>query len=533
VGDGDWVGFDGWVGRRLAHDGTPGLTLAVTDRERTLRVATYGFADLAARAPVTPATRFEFGSIGKSFTALLLLRLRERGLVDFDAPVTDYLPWFAVRSSHAPITIHHLLCHTAGIVGGTDVSLNGRFETWALRETEVSGPPGAHFRYSNVGYKTLGWIVEDLLGTSYGEAVTAEILAPLGMGESVVPIRNEHRARMAVGYRGLRDDRPYRPEHGLTPATWFECGTADGSLAATPDDMATYARLMLNRGGHPGGRIVSEESFALLTANHSTPPWGENSTYGYGWGRSTWDGRELEGHGGGMVGYYSALMIDRETGIGAFTSINGPGDPAAFAVQALAVARALIGGEAVPEPPAIPDRRRIDDASIAGAYEGEIGRIELLVEDGAGTLVSGGERAPLLARRDNEFLVDHPGWERFPLRLERNEGAIVGLVHGGRWFIRDGAEPPPTPVAPAEWSPYPGLYRAWNPWGGLFRVVERRGALRLVHPGGSEEPLAPLADGSFRVGEEPSSERLRFDALAAGQALRSTFNGEAFYRQPE
>jgi CubicO group peptidase (beta-lactamase class C family) len=295
-----WAGFDEWVERRLKHDGSPGLTLVVTDRERTVRLATYGFADLAASAPVTPETRFEVGSIGKSFTALVLLRLRERGLVAFEAPVTEYLPWFGVRSPHPPIAIHHLLCHTAGIVGGTDVALDGRFESWSLRDTEASGPPGAHFRYSNVGYKTLGWIVEDLTGKPYGDVVREEILAPLGMGETVVPFRHTHRARMAVGYRGLYDDRPSRPEHGLVPTTWLECGTADGSLAAPPADLATYLRLLLNRGAYPGGRLVGEESFALMTQPHAERPWGnERASYGYGWMRLELDGGRSRGTAAG------------------------------------------------------------------------------------------------------------------------------------------------------------------------------------------------------------------------------------------
>ncbi|HLL50099.1 MAG TPA: serine hydrolase domain-containing protein, partial [Thermomicrobiales bacterium] len=91
--------LDRYVEWQMAADNTPGLALALTDRERTLRVATYGFADLAARAPVTADTLFEIGSIGKSFTSLALLREHEAGILDLQAPVTRYLPWFEVRSA--------------------------------------------------------------------------------------------------------------------------------------------------------------------------------------------------------------------------------------------------------------------------------------------------------------------------------------------------------------------------------------------------------------------------------------------------
>ena len=118
--------LDAWMQRKLALDRTPGLSLMITDREQTLHTGAYGLADIGAGTPVNPRHLFEIGSIGKSFTALLLLRMREQGLIDLHAPVTDYLSWFAVKSDHAPITLHHLMTHTAGIISGTDMAADGR-----------------------------------------------------------------------------------------------------------------------------------------------------------------------------------------------------------------------------------------------------------------------------------------------------------------------------------------------------------------------------------------------------------------------
>ena len=88
--DAAFAELDRIIERRMAAANTPGLALALTDRERTLRVATYGFADLAARTPVTPDTLFEIGSIGKSFTSLALLREHEAGNLDLQAPVARH-----------------------------------------------------------------------------------------------------------------------------------------------------------------------------------------------------------------------------------------------------------------------------------------------------------------------------------------------------------------------------------------------------------------------------------------------------------
>src|SRR5919108_4340913 len=80
--------IDELVARQMRQDRTPGVALAITSREGTLMVSTYGFADLRARVPLTPAHLFEIGSISKSFTALALLQQREAGRFDPESPIT-------------------------------------------------------------------------------------------------------------------------------------------------------------------------------------------------------------------------------------------------------------------------------------------------------------------------------------------------------------------------------------------------------------------------------------------------------------
>jgi hypothetical protein len=142
-------------------------------------------------------------------------------------------------------------------------------------------------------------------------------------------------------------------------------------------------------------------------------------------------------------------------------------------------------------------------------------------------------RASLLACGGETFLVDHPAWDRFPLRVQKHEDRIVGLAFGGEWFARSGVEQPPAQAGSDELSALTGAYRCWNPWVPFFRVVARRGALLLIEPEGGEKPLSPRADGSFQIGDDPSPERISFDAIAGGRALRAVVNGQAYYRQPD
>jgi len=242
--------LDRFIVQHMAYHGTPSLALAVTDRDQLLHLATYGYADVATQTPLTPDHLFQIGSIGKSFTALAVQQQHAHHHIDLLAPVTAYLPWFAVRSAYAPITVHHLLSHTAGISSGSHFTPSSRYEVAALRDTDTAFAPGTQFYYSNTGYYALGFLLEDLLQHSYADIIQTNILDPLGMTASVPVITHAVRQRLTTGYQygRLYDDRPTHHSHPLVPAPWIEYTAAAGSIAATPADMAAYVRMLLNRG---------------------------------------------------------------------------------------------------------------------------------------------------------------------------------------------------------------------------------------------------------------------------------------------
>lgn len=531
--------LDQAVAALMAAGGSPGVAVAITDRDQTLYIGSYGFADIATRTPVTPETLFEIGSIGKSLAADVLLSLSEDGIVDLQAPVTDYLPWFMVRSRFAPITLHHLLSHTAGIVAGNDASPDAHGEILALAETETATPPGERFHYSNVGYKTLGLVIAAVTGRSAAEVIGERVLQPLGMASAEPAITHELRPRIAVGYTGLYDDRPYHVRHPLVPATWVETDTADGSIVATAGDLACYARMLLNRGATPHGRLLSEAAFSrkIAPVSEYLPGIG----YGYGVITREVDGHTVVGHTGGMPGYAAHLLADLDGGLGVAVLVNGAGSPGLIARYTLALLRA--GRENGPLLSAPSWDVAAEDLV---AYTGTFSRREgagpntLAFEIDANHLVlrHGEACIPLGPAGDDAFLADHPAFDRFPLRFERDaDGAVVAVTHGGSWYAHSRHRDEPAPAHPPAWDAYPGHYRAHNPWCPSFRVVRRRGCLWLifpVEPDGFEEeqPLVPLAEpGHFRAGDDPGGpERLRFDAVIAGQALCATLSGGVYSR---
>ena len=185
--------IDATVRSEMERSRQPGVSLGLTDCDRTLAIRTYGFADLASRHPVTPEVLFEIGSIGKSFTAIAILQLVDEGRIDLDAAVERYLPWFVVdrRGGDAPITVRHLLSHTSGIVAGVDATPEATFQVWSLRDLPTYSVPGERFHYSNVGYKVLGLVLEAVEGRPYREILRDRVLKPVGMQATEPVITHE------------------------------------------------------------------------------------------------------------------------------------------------------------------------------------------------------------------------------------------------------------------------------------------------------------------------------------------------------
>ena len=524
-----WARVGEYATSRMRRGGTPGLALAITSRERLLHTAAFGFANLPAQRPMTTDALFQIGSISKSFTAVALLQLREEGRFDPHEPIASYLPWFGVRSSYAPITGHHLLTHTSGLPRDRDDVPSSPYQAYGVKERETGYAPGSHYAYSNIGYQVLGYALERVAKEPYAGVIEQRILKPLGMAASASKFTHATRPRLAIGYNRLYDDRPTHPGMPLVPATWIEYAAGDGSIVSTPADMAAYARMILNRGAADGGaRVLSEDGFKQLTQR--AIPDGEKRWYGYGISTSERDGRVLLSHSGGMVGYSSMLVADPEAGVAVVSFMNGPGDPGEVANFALDVARAATRGEALPDVPEIVDAAIVSNAhDYDGTYTSGRRTIVLKSDDTLLTTPLAGGSALLERRGRDSFYLNDPAWDLFLMRFERQNGTVIGFSHGGDWYSHSERRSPDAPAAPAEWNAYPGHYRTTHAWFNNFRIVVRRGVLYLMPPDGGEMKLQPLGPGLFKE-DGTSSERIRFDSVVDGKALRVNLSGVDYYR---
>jgi D-alanyl-D-alanine carboxypeptidase len=519
------------VDQRRHEANNPALTIAVTDREKTVYLGLYGVVDLGTGAPIGPETMFEIGSVSKTFGAVVAMQAHEVGLLDLQAPVTHYLPWFEVCGDHPPITIHHLLSHSAGFVYSMDYSPDPRGVAYGLRDVPLGFVPGEQYYYSEPGYQTLTLVLEKVCDRPYAEIVREGILQPLGMAHSAAAITHALRPRLARGYTRLYDDRPPHPSHPLVPAAWLELNSADGAIASTGEDMAKFVRMLLNRGRGPDGPVLSEESFARMTREAVAGS-------GYGYGIYTWadeTGCHLS-HGGDMPGYEGYFGADMDISLGVVALSTQP-YPSMLHWQVRDMVRAVLADKTLPEIPPPIDPTRVERATqYAGVYRAGDKALAFVAEKERLYLDLGGKRVALEARGEDRFYANHPGFDLFYLVFDRAEeeadrpGAVVEVAHGADWYANDGYDGPTTFHYPPEWDAYVGHYRMHNPWLTNFRVIVRKGVLRFVWPWGDEEPLAPVGDGSFRLGGEHSPERLRFDQVVDGQAWRATLSGCRYYR---
>jgi D-alanyl-D-alanine carboxypeptidase len=525
----------------VANSHAAGAALAVTDREEILGVAVRGVADAAAGVAVRPETRFQIGSISKSFAGIVTLQEVEAGRLDLHQSVNTILPWLRLPEPFGPITLHHLMTHTAGLATGTEDAPTLFGALHLLRDLPPTTAPGERFWYSNDGWKIVGACLERVTGIPIHELIRDRVLVPAGMRASVAAITDAERRDIAVGYEPMLSDRPPQLRHPLATATWTVSNTADGSIVSNVVDMSAYARLLLARGDVPGGeRVLSEEMFTLLTTPVIDD--GEGGRYAYGLWQEEVDGRLWTVHGGGMVGYTALLAVSPADGLGIVVLQNGSGNKYEVARYALAAIRASLGGQDPPEPWKPPAATEIPlAADYAGRYLGDDGREMTVTPTDDGLTVALGplsvrlERDPLTQEIGDTFLVAHPALDRFPLEFVRDpDGRVTEAFHGATWFRADGATPESAPL-PQAWSGYPGLYRNDDPWASVLRVIARKGGLVLQWPSGAGDEqndgsLIPIADGVFAVGAERDPCRIRFEGEADGHAVVAVYNGGRWYR---
>jgi CubicO group peptidase (beta-lactamase class C family) len=320
--------FDGAVPALLEAHRVPGLVLSVVADGRVMLAKGWGVADVETGRPMDARrTLVRVASISKLVTATAAMQLVAQGKLDLQADVNRYLEDFRIEEAYGePVTLHHLLTHTAGFddrflessraLGSERPPLG---DYLAARMPPRVMPPGRVVSYSNHGIALVGHLVERASRMSFADYVRANVFAPLGMTRSRFGLQVPLDPDLAVPYFVSEGRQvPLGYDHTLLgPAA---------ELNTTALDMAKFMLAHLQQGD---ARVLDAATERLMQERHfAVHP--EVAGWAYGFEESWWNGVRGVGHGGDWRGFESWLVIFPELGWGVFASANGMFDAFVF-----------------------------------------------------------------------------------------------------------------------------------------------------------------------------------------------------------
>ncbi len=278
-----------FVNTFISND-SPGLSMIVVKENQPLFKKSYGMADIEKQLPVHSGTPFYLASVSKQFTAMCIMILEERGLLDYDDQLKTHIP--EIPNHWDAITIHHLLTHQSGIfdyLNDLELYAEGITNTQMLdaliQHGELEFTPGAKYEYSNSGYLILAIIVDRVSGQPFQAFLRENIFEPLGMNNS-------------LGYDESRPDLPNRAIGYLNngkPHDYDILTMGDGGMFSTIDDLYKWDQSLYT------DQLVNSATLELAFTSH------ESKGYGYGWDIRSQYGSERHAHGGAFNGFRTQI----------------------------------------------------------------------------------------------------------------------------------------------------------------------------------------------------------------------------------
>lgn len=390
-----------WIEAQMAYRGIPGLSIAVVHDQDVVWAKGFGWADRDRKIPATPQTLYRVASITKLFTATAILQLRDAGKLRLDDPVRDHLPWFAPTTTHAdapPITIRHLITHTAGLpreaafpywTDGNFPSLDEIRATVPTQECVL--PTETRWKYSNLALVVAGEVVATMSGMPWADYVQRHILDPLGMRETLVETPHADHPRLARGYarrlpNGERAEAPHCDVSGVSAAA---------GLTTSVDDLARFAMLQFRDLPAGDAQVLRGRTLREMQRVHwLEPEW--QAGRGLGFHIFRVQNRTLVGHGGSLRGYRSEIRFSPADRVAVIVMINAddgetrPVVEKAFEWVAPAIARAAA-------PPAAPPTPDPAWQRYLGRYRNAWGDAQVLVVGGRLTWIGPSLPDPMFA----------------------------------------------------------------------------------------------------------------------------------------
>lgn len=310
----------------MIQSNIPGFSVGIILNGQPLYTRGFGQRSLEKKLPMTPDTLFGIGSVSKSFTALAIMQLFEKGKLKLDDSIDKHFD-VDISDKKDPITIKHMLSHSSGIpdlgaVIGSLVRLDkNRPPILPIGSTKdivsyfnkfkelIRFKPNEMFFYNNDMYYLLGALVEKISGIPFADYVIKNIFEPIGMTRTsyyAEQLENDPKKDVMTGYIFDTNEIALKP----TPFPHDRLVDAPGGILSSINDMLLYTAMMMNNGKAGENTIISAKSIETLWEPIIYTPYGqgENPQYCSGWMREEDFFGETLIHHGGNVGVSSAFL---------------------------------------------------------------------------------------------------------------------------------------------------------------------------------------------------------------------------------
>lgn len=284
----------------------PGLAILVSKDGKPVKMKGYGFSNMEHKVLVKPETIFQSGSVGKQFTATLVMMLVKEGKLSLDDSVGRYFP--EAKGSWDKVKVKHLLSHTSGLgqlpYFEMDLQKNHSEDDLvkAMIAQKVISQPGETWAYNNGGYVMLGILVRRVTGKFYGDVLTEKIFRPLGMSTARVISEEDIVLNRSAGY--VMTPKGLKNQSWVAPITNT---TADGALYLSLLDFSKWDQGLLSSKLLP--KETLEQMWTPTRLNNGT-----TANYGYGWFVNKVGNRRLIDHSGAWQGFttYIGRHVDQK-----------------------------------------------------------------------------------------------------------------------------------------------------------------------------------------------------------------------------
>ena len=308
---------DEYVKAEMEKRKIPGASIAVVRNGEIIKAQGYGLANLELNVPAAPETIYQSGSVGKQFTATLVMMLVEEGKLSLDDKISKHIP--EAPATWRDITVRHLLTHTSGISNSLydEIDFRQDYTEDELLEEIAALPldfkPGERWEYSNPGYIVLGVLIHKVTGRFYGDLLREKIFKPIGMTTARIISESDIVPNRAAGYQLVKGE--LKNQDWVAPQLNT---TADGAIYLTVRDLIRWdAALSTDK---LLDRASLEQMWTPARLNNGKPV---PNGYGFGWMTGEENGQRFIWHSGEWQGFSAYILryLDRKLTVIVLTNL--------------------------------------------------------------------------------------------------------------------------------------------------------------------------------------------------------------------